>query len=481
MTRYIAGWLLVCLLVIGGMPAALAQGENSGKKPVIVNQGAEKIAAGVSAVVSESELWLPVELLKYISTDLTFDQQEKRIYGYISQPQFRFDVAELDARLEDGITINLPVSLMEGTYYLNVRGLEKLLGIQTAFDKSGNVVVSTGIQYKDNYLAPLKPLNQHTGKINLVWDVKGKAAVLEKEGKISGLNVLAPTWFSLISDSGLIANKAEMGYAAAAHQKGYKVWALVDNGFDPNMTHAILYSRSARDKVINQLIFYAALYQLDGINIDFENIYDDDKDQLSEFVSELSAVLKQQNLTISIDVTVPLNVSFWSKCYDRRKLAEAVDYVMVMTYDEYWAASPVSGPVASLGWVESSLQKTLKQVPKQKLLLGIPFYTRQWAESDVDGAVKTKAKTMSMMDVERCIKERNLEVVWLDDKGLNYTEYYADDKRYRIWIEDEKSLALKVNLVNTYDLAGVAAWRKGFERPEIWPVIDNTLRGSTSR
>jgi spore germination protein YaaH len=249
----------------------------------------------------------------------------------------------------------------------------------------------------------------------------------------------------------------------------------VDNGFDPNMTRAILYSQSARDKVINQLVFYTALYQLDGINIDFENIYDDDTEQLTDFIGELSGQLKKQNVTVSMDVTVPANVSFWSKCFDRRKLSEKVDYMMVMTYDEYWATSPVSGPVASIGWVESSLKKTLKEVPKEKLLMGIPLYTRLWTESELDGTVKAKSKTMSMPDVERFIKQQNTEVIWLDDKGLSYTECYADDKRYRIWIEDEKSLALKTSLASKYDLAGIAAWRKGFERSDVWPVIDNAL------
>jgi spore germination protein YaaH len=333
-----------------------------------------------------------------------------------------------------------------------------------------------GVEYKDNRLAEVRPDKEWKGKVNLVWDVKGKAAALNKESKISGLNVLAPTWFSIISNSGLIASKAEAEYVKAAHQKGYKVWALVDNGFDPNMTHAILDNSSAREKLINQLIFYAALYQLDGINIDFENIYDDDKELLTEFVGELSSALKQQNLTVSMDVTVPANVSFWSKCFDRKKLSEKLDYIMVMTYDEYWASSPVSGPVASIGWVESSLKKTLNEVPQQKLLLGIPLYTRLWTESDLDGNVKAKSKTMSMMDVEKFIKEQNSEVVWLEDKGLSYTECYTDDKRYRIWIEDEKSLALKIGLANKYALAGIAAWRKGFERPEIWPVIDTALQ-----
>ncbi|MCE5287142.1 MAG: hypothetical protein LLG02_15040 [Pelosinus sp.] len=475
MTRYIAGCLLACFLLIAGLPVGLAQGERGGsKKPVIISQGTEKIAAG-TAIVDENELWLPVELLKYINSDLVFDQQDKKIYWYINQPQFKLETPELDARLEDGLTINLPVNLIEGVYYVNVRGLEKLLGMQTSVDNSGNVALGVGVKYKDNYLSRVRSANQWNSKVNLVWDVKGTAAALHKEDKINGLNVLAPTWFSIISDSGLIANKAEAEYVAAAHKKGYKVWALVNNGFDPNITHTILYSPAAREKVINQLVFYAALYQLDGINIDFENIYDDDKDQLSDFIGEISGILKQQNLTLSIDVTVPANVSFWSKCYDRKKLAEITDYVMVMTYDEYWASSPVSGPVASLGWVESSLQKTLKEVPKQKLLMGIPFYTRQWAESDIDGTIKAKSKTMSMMDVESCIKERNLEVVWVDDKGLNYTEYYTDDKRYRIWIEDERSLTLKTSLVDKYDLAGIAAWRKGFERPEIWQVLKSTL------
>ena len=191
----------------------------------------------------------------------------------------------------------------------------------------------------------------------LAWDhVKSVAETSETAPVREGLQVLSPTWFSLADTAGSIHSKGSAGYVASAHQKGCQVWALFDNGFDANRTRQFLASAPAQDKAIQQLSRYASQYQLDGINIDFENVADEDRDRFTQFIRNLTTTLKKQNLIISIDVTVPNETPSWSHCYDRKELAAIVDYVMVMTYDEQWATSTPRGAcsLAPLGGKESA-------------------------------------------------------------------------------------------------------------------------------
>jgi spore germination protein YaaH len=317
-------------------------------------------------------------------------------------------------------------------------------------------------------LAPASPQSQ----LVLAWDhVKSSAETSETAPVREGLQVLSPTWFSLADATGSIYSKGSAGYVTSAHQKGCQVWALLDNGFDANRTRQFLASAPAQDKAIQQLSSYAAQYQLDGINIDFENVADEDRDRFTLFIRNLTAALKKQKLIISIDVTVPNATPSWSHCYDRKELAAIVDYVMVMTYDEQWATSTPGAPVASLPWVEKNLQKTLQEVPANKLFLGIPFYTKRWEHIEEQSKTTYKGKTFFMDDVTTVIQTHNVSPQWRSEYGLSYLEYEEDGKYYHIWVESKDSMALKTALVRTYQLAGAACWRLGFETPDIWPLL----------
>lgn len=320
------------------------------------------------------------------------------------------------------------------------------------------------------------------GKINMVWEYVGKYSPdLSSEQKIEGLDVISPTWFSIVDASGYVVNNGDYKYTQDAHSKGYKIWGLIDNSFDKDLTKALLSDEQAQEKVINQILVYASIYDLDGINIDFENVYYEDKDNLTMFVDKLTQELKQQNLIVSMDTTVPSSSPTWSKFYDREKLSQILDYIIVMTYDEHWAASPVSGSVASLNWVDKSLERTLQYIPKDKLIMGIPLYTREWEEtSDNNGKITVKSKALSMESVTERIRENSTQIVWLEDEGQYYTEYVKDGKKYRIWIEDNSSIELKASLVYKYDLAGAASWRRGFESEDVWTVLRNVIKGENT-
>ncbi|KIL37898.1 glycosyl hydrolase [Gordoniibacillus kamchatkensis] len=322
---------------------------------------------------------------------------------------------------------------------------------------------------------PWKPLG---GKINLTWEqVTTKTPDPAKIGPMPGLNVISPTWFSLADGDGTVQNIADPAYVKWAQGRGYQVWALFSNGFDPKRTTDALATYDKRLKIIKQLLGYVQLYKLQGINIDFENVTVQDKDELTQFVRELTPYLHELNAVVSIDVTPKSGSENWSLFYDRKALAQTVDYMMMMTYDEYWASSPKAGSVASLPWVEKSVAQILNedQVPPSKLVLGAPYYTRIWTEETKDGKTTVTSKAVGMDAVRQLIKDKKLTPAYSPETGQNYVEYTDSGKLNRIWIEDETSMKARIELVKKYDLAGVALWKRGLELPETWTWIKDTL------
>lgn len=316
-------------------------------------------------------------------------------------------------------------------------------------------------------------------KINLTWEAVYERRVdPTKIGDMPGVNVVSPTWFELEDGKGTIKGKADPAYVKWAHERGYQVWALFSNGFEPDRTTEALATVESRFAMIQQLIAFAEIYDLQGINVDFENVYTKDKENLVQFIKEMTPILHEQGLVVSIDVTPKSNSEMWSVFLDRAALGKVVDYMMVMAYDEHWAASPKAGSVASLPWAENAITKIMNEdgVPASKLVLSMPLYTRIWSETkDESGEVKVSSKAVGMEAVKSIISEKKLKPVFDEAAGQNYVEYTEDGVHKRIWIEDEVSMKARVEIVRKYDLAGVATWQRTFQTPSIWTVIDETL------
>lgn len=428
----------------------------------------------LNGFAGKHEVLVPMSIVTdYLRSDLGLEASGNGLYIRIQNPSFSLETARLDEYIRGGVDFRLNAVLLNGVPHINLRGLETLLGISLEKSTPGpNLVIRRlPAQTQGQKLHGVRMPMKQQGKISLVWDhVLGEQADLAREETIPGLTVISPTWFAVTDSSGTIASKAEWKYVQDAHDKGYKIWPLVSNSFDPDMTKAFLADEAAQDRAIRQLLMLTALFDLDGINIDFENIYDDDRDRLTGFVARLADKLKEQGVIVSLDATVPSGVPMWSNCYDRAALGRLVDYFMVMTYDEHWRTSPVAGSVASIGWVERGIQNTLQYVPKEKLLMGVPFYTREWRIAD-QGYGRVRSSTLWMADVDARIAQYGLTPQWLEAAGQYYIEYADEASKYKVWIEDAKSIGLKVDLAGKYDLAGVAAWRKGFEKDGVWERI----------
>jgi spore germination protein YaaH len=315
------------------------------------------------------------------------------------------------------------------------------------------------------------------GPIQLTWEaVYTKNPDHTQIPAMLGLNVVSPTWFSLNGNDGSINNLASLEYSKWAQSKGYQVWGLFSNSFDPVLTHEALKDFETRQKIIIQLLHFSQMYQLQGINFDIENVKQEDGPLVTQLIREATPFLHEAGLVVSMDITFYAGENNnWSSFYERSKLAGIVDYMIIMAYDEHSGSSPVAGSVSSLPWVEKNLQNLLNEVPKEKLILGVPLYTRLWKEQQkADGTVEVSSQALSMTKVKEWLEEKGLQPVYDEESGQNYVEYYAEDElaTYKVWLEDELSLSKRANLASTYQLAGVASWSRNFGDQTAWTAIN---------
>jgi spore germination protein YaaH len=325
---------------------------------------------------------------------------------------------------------------------------------------------------------PFLPWRPTGGKIHMTWEyVYRQTAKPDKIGNLNGVNVVSPTWFELIDEKGNISSKADLGYVHWAHQQGMQVWGLLSNGFDPDLTHQVLSDPNLRKHMTKQMLVYAEMYGLDGINLDFENVYLKDKDLLVQWVREAAPLWHEQNLVVSMDITIKSNSENWSMFYDRPKLAAVVDYLVLMAYDEHWASSPVAGSVASLPWVERGVRQLIDQegISPAQIILGVPFYTRLWTEETIDGKTKVSSKAISMDKAKKIVQDQGLKPEFLEDIGQHYVTWTDGESRYHIWLENEASMQKRINLMQQYRLAGIASWRRGFEKEGFFPYMTEEL------
>ena len=308
-------------------------------------------------------------------------------------------------------------------------------------------------------------------KVNMVWhqvtSTDANAYFADATANMTGVNVISPTWFYLTDTSGNIASIASADYVSQAHEKGLQVWGLIDNFTQEVSTTETLSSTAARQNIISQLIQTATDVGMDGINVDFESLSEDVGIHFLEFLRELSIECHKNNLVLSVDNPVPED---FTSHYDRAEQGRVVDYVIIMGYDEHYVGSD-AGSVASLPWVEEGIQDTLAEVPAERVINAVPFYTRLWKTTG--GNVSSEA--IGMDQAQQVIAENNVETYWDKTTSQNYGKYDIDNSTCQIWLEDAQSIAEKVKLVSKYDLAGVSAWKLGFENSGIWQVISDNL------
>lgn len=319
-----------------------------------------------------------------------------------------------------------------------------------------------------------EPVYTSTAKdysINLSWhQVTNKDAnenIYRVLANTKGLTTVSPTWFFLSDNDGNIESLASQEYVNYCHQNNVEVWGLVEDITykDTILDYEIFSKTTSRQRLVNNLIAQAIQYGLDGLNLDMEFINEDSARGYVQFIRELSIMCRLNGIVLSVDNYVPAP---YNKFYNRAEQGVFADYVIIMGYDETPRNSDTPGSVASIGFVESGIQNTLEEVPKEKVINAMPFYTRFW-RTDENGEVTSEALGMDSADQKAV--NNSVEPVWDESTGQYYIELEYEDSIYQMWMEEERSIEEKLKLVRQYELAGVASWRLGFERAGIWDII----------
>ena len=409
-----------------------------------------------------------IENSKVLTIDSTSKEQKKAIItkdvAVKSSTKF---IAKTVDRVKKGSYV---IVVSEDKGYAKIRTENGKVGFVKSNKIANTVVVREEMQES----------KQIDGKVNLVWDYYSEVATAPDRTGVTmdGVNVVSPAFFHLNSKGELTENVGQAGqeYIEWAHSNGYKVWPMVQNAGNGmiNVTSDIMNDYNKRQELINEIVVACVRYKLDGINIDFENMKQEDKDMYSRFIIELTPRLKDMGLVVSVDVTAPDGSETWSMCFDRNVIGDVADYIIFMAYDKYGTSSNKSGTTAGYDWVNVSLNKFLKteEIKSDKIILAIPLYTRLWTE-DSSGKV-VKQTTVSLKNMYNVIPN-GVEKQWDDNLKQYYVEYQDGQYTKKIWIEDEKSLAEKISLIKNNNLAGVASWEKGMETDNFWTFLKESL------
>ena len=383
--------------------------------------------------------------------------------------QLRFD-----ADIKSPVLVQLPIG--DELMYVNKeeaprKGFAKVMtknGI-IGYVREKNVKESYYKEISSTFTPPIYTAQTRPDKINLVFhqifNTESGGKLEELISKTKGVNVVSPTWFSINDVSGTMSSLASQDYVDKAKALGLEVWALVDD-FNPEVDmYELLSYTSRREHLSNSLVEAAIQYKINGINIDFEKIPSKAGVHFIQFLRELSVKCRNNGIVLSVDNYVPAP---YNKYYDRTEQGEIVDYIIVMAYDEYYSGSDVAGPVASIGFVKDAIRNTLEEVPREKTVIAVPFYSRLWKETD-EGDVTSES--LSMTPASRVFTDNGIEAQWDDTYGSNYGEFEKDDALYKIWLEDARSIEEKMKVIYEANVAGIGAWKLGLEREEIWNII----------
>ena len=321
----------------------------------------------------------------------------------------------------------------------------------------------------ENYKEPEYKRTALEGKVNLVWHsiagTAGNTTLADRLGKTKSVNVVGPTWFSVLSESGSMDIRASQDYVDYVHEQGMQVWAVLDNFNGPNgVQESFMASGESRAAVIDKVVGTAKNMGIEGINADIEGVSEVNGDHYIEFIRELSIACRREGLIFSVDNYVPYNFNDYYRLDEQGVFA---DYVVIMGYDEHYAGSTEAGSVASLDYVNYGIEEALKEVPAEKLVNAIPFYTRIWKTT----AEGLGSEAYGMSEIQQFIANHNMKVEWNGMTGQNYAEAADDEATYQIWIEDAESIEAKLKVMESHAVAGVAEWCLGMETEDVWDVI----------
>ncbi len=332
-------------------------------------------------------------------------------------------------------------------------------------DKSAVTVISDNDNTEEE-----EPQNQE--KLIMFWQYGSNLDTLGD--KIEGVDVAMPTWYSISDSEGSVEEEYSEDYYDKAKSYGYEIWPIITNGFDKEnfdkkeITSQIMNDESKRETLIKNIIKVIKDNKLDGINIDFEGMKEEDKYMYTQFLRELYPLVRETGAKLSVDI-------YFTNYIDRQGVGKACDYVMLMGYDQRGNWSDEAGSISEIDWVENNVNSLIEDsnIDPSKIILGVPFYTRLW-EIDSNGDISTTV--FGMESSREFIEENGLTEQVDEESGQHYVELDTNSETYKLWIEDAYSMSQRADIVINYNLAGITGWQKGFETPDIWEVLNEKLK-----
>lgn len=440
---------------------------------------AENALVAPAAVMLDEELYLSaeyVQLFANFSYEFFAEPNRMLMYTQWDTRQSASVVKDTKLRYQGGVKSPILKDMTEGDTVYVLEVMEKwtkvvsedgFIGyVENKRLEEGDAVAMTPAT--DAVVLNYQSISRE-GKINMafhqVFSQGANSTYDSYTEQTKGVNVIAPTWFRIKDDEGTIESIASKDYVTKAHNDGMEVWAVVtDVDYAVNLG-PLLSSSEKRAEWVSALISYAIEYDLDGINIDFETVGADYGDDFVQFLRELSIQTHANNIVLSVDNYAPTASTMY---YNRTEQGLVADYVIVMGYDEHWSSSQVAGSVASINFVENGILKTMEEVPAEKIINAVPFYTRLWKTSG--GTVS--CETIGMDMAQNWVDTNGVEVYWDNETCQYYGELQKDGVYYQIWLEESESLQVKLNVMDANNVAGVAEWKLGFENPVVWDIIE---------
>ena len=411
------------------------------------------------------------------SYELFTEPYRMQIYTQWEEQQVADITRDTQVRYQGGIKSDILTDAAQGDRVIILEEMENWTKVKTQDAFIGYVenkrlsekYVEEPVPVTD-YVEPEYASQTRDHKINLAWhavySVEGNDTLTGLLSTTQSVNVICPTWFILTDNAGNFSSLASESYVSKAHEMGLEVWGLISNLSDSVTVdmYELLSRTSTRTYLIENLVSTALAYGLDGINIDFEHISDKTGEAFIEFIRELSIPCRANGIVLSIDNYVPMG---FNRHYHREEQGIVADYVIIMGYDEHYSDSEEAGSVASINFVENGIAKTVEEVPPEKVINGIPFYTRIW---ETNGTTVT-SQVVNMEMAAEYLNNHGIEKQWDEETCQNYGEYQSGNSYFQVWLEDADSIRVKLSVMDQYQIGGVAEWRLGLEEPMVWEVI----------
>ncbi|TXK85110.1 glycosyl hydrolase family 18 protein [Paenibacillus sp. N3.4] len=285
-----------------------------------------------------------------------------------------------------------------------------------------------------------------------------------------GLDVDSPSYFELADAAGNLKDNSNADTVKWLQSSGYTVYPLVSNQFSSSLTTQFLANSAAQDKFIQALVNRSVQLGVPGLNIDFESLAGSDRNAFTAFIAKLTTYAHAKSLVVSIDL--PRGSVKWNhlSAFEHEKLGDLVDYVVIMAYDQFYRGSTSAGSVAGLPWADGGIQEFLSYgIPRDKIILGIPYYVREW-KLDTAGTLVSN-RTVLLKDIPALLASKTTTQTWDSTYDQYRIEYQENGFNFVFWLEDEATVKARMDLAKKYDIAGVAAWRLGYDQPDLWKLI----------